>query len=250
MTCDYPLAALLAFHRTSGAEGTLLVTRVEDPSKYGVVVADDAGRIARFVEKPVTFVGNNINAGLYCLSPAILRRIPLRPTSIEKDVFPLVAAEGRLFSMELPGFWMDIGQPKDFIAGTCLQLASTRARFPAALAAGANIRGDVLIDATATVAASAVLGPNVVVGPGCVVEDGARVVRATLLAGARVKAHALVANSIVGWASTVGAWARVEGASVLGEDVQVGDEVVVNGAIVLPHKAVKESIFAPGAIVM
>jgi mannose-1-phosphate guanylyltransferase len=37
---------------------------------------------------------------------------------------------------------------------------------------------------------------------------------------------------------------------VLGEDVQVGDEVVVNGAIVLPHKAVKESIYAPGAIVM
>jgi len=251
VTCEYPLAALLARHREKGAEGTLLVTRVDDPSKYGVVVHDAAGRIERFVEKPATFVGHHINAGLYCLSPAILKRIPLAPTSIEKDVFPLMAAAGSLFAMELPGYWMDIGQPKDYLAGMCLHLASTRARAPGALApAGAGVRGDVLIDATAVVSPTAVLGPNVVVGPGCVVEDGARVVRSTLLAGARVRAHALVASSIVGWASTVGRWARVEGGTVLGEDVQVADEAVVNGALVLPHKGVKDSLWAPGAIVM
>ena len=118
VTCEYPLAALLARHRASGAEGTLLVTRVEDPSKYGVVVHDEAsGRIARFVEKPTVFVGHHINAGLYCLSPAILARIPLAPTSIEKDVFPAMAAAGSLFAMVLPGYWMDIGQPKDYLAG-------------------------------------------------------------------------------------------------------------------------------------
>lgn len=46
----------------------------------------------------------------------------LRPTSIEKEIFPQMAAEGNLFSMVLPGYWMDIGQPKDFLTGMCLHL--------------------------------------------------------------------------------------------------------------------------------
>ena len=249
MTCEYPLKDLLAFHKATGAEGTLLVTRVEEPSKYGVVVHDDAGKVGHFVEKPQTFVGNHINAGLYCLSPAILRRIPMRPTSIEKEVFPAMAAEGVLYTMVLPGYWMDIGQPKDYLTGMCLHLASTRKRAPATLATGAHVRGDVLIHETARVAPGALLGPNVVVGPGCVVEDGARIVRSTLLQGTVVRAHALVSSSIIGWSSTVGRWARVEG-TVLGEDVQVGEEVAINGALVLPHKGLRDSVFEAGKIIM
>ena len=52
------------------------MTKVEEPSKYGVVVCEaDTGRIHRFVEKPQVFVSNKINAGMYILSPSVLRRI-------------------------------------------------------------------------------------------------------------------------------------------------------------------------------
>ncbi len=51
------------------------MTKVAEPSKYGVVIHDSAGEIQHFVEKPQTFVGNHINAGLYCFSRAILDRI-------------------------------------------------------------------------------------------------------------------------------------------------------------------------------
>ncbi len=55
------------------------VTKVEEPSKYGVVVYEgDTGRIHRFVEKPQVFVSNKINAGMYIFSPAMLRRIQVR----------------------------------------------------------------------------------------------------------------------------------------------------------------------------
>jgi len=46
-----------------------------------------------------------------------LNRIELKPTSIEKEVFPSMAQDGELYAMELPGFWMDVGQPKDFLTG-------------------------------------------------------------------------------------------------------------------------------------
>ena len=262
VACEYPLAALLASHRARGGEGTLCVTKVAEPSKYGVVVSDStSGRIQHFVEKPQTFVGNHINAGLYVFSPAILDRIerrgpdgaplPPAPMSIEKDVFPAMAEAGVLYAYDLPGYWMDIGQPRDYLTGVGLHLASLRRRAPAALApAGVGIRENVLIDASAVVGEGCLLGPDVVVGPGCVIEAGARIARSTLLAGARVCSHALVADSIIGWRCTLGRWSRVENYAVLGEDVQLADERIVYGAIILPHKGIKQSHLKPGEIVM
>ena len=53
-----------------------MVTRVDEPSKYGVVVYDQSnGKIDRFVEKPQEYVGNKINAGMYIFTPSILNRI-------------------------------------------------------------------------------------------------------------------------------------------------------------------------------
>ena len=55
------------------------VTRVEEPSKYGVVVFnEESGQIQRFVEKPKIFVSNKINAGMYIFNPAILKRIEVK----------------------------------------------------------------------------------------------------------------------------------------------------------------------------
>jgi NDP-sugar pyrophosphorylase family protein len=53
----------------------------------------------------------------------------LRPTSIEKEIFPVMADEGELHCMELSGFWMDVGQPSDFLKGMCLYLVSMLLNF-------------------------------------------------------------------------------------------------------------------------
>ena len=80
------------------------MTRVEEPSKYGVVVyTPETGRIERFVEKPQEFVSNKINAGMYIFNPSMLSRIKLQPTSIEKEVFPFMSADSNLYAMELDG---------------------------------------------------------------------------------------------------------------------------------------------------
>jgi mannose-1-phosphate guanylyltransferase len=55
------------------------VTKVEDPSKYGVVLqVPGSSAIDRFVEKPKDFVGNRINAGIYIFNPSVLNRIEVR----------------------------------------------------------------------------------------------------------------------------------------------------------------------------
>ncbi len=93
------LRAMLAFHRAKGGIGTIHLIHVDDPSPFGAVVHDAAGRIQQFVEKPPreTAPTNEINAGTYLLEREVLDRIPAgRPVSIERETFPeLIAAGGR-----------------------------------------------------------------------------------------------------------------------------------------------------------
>lgn len=115
--CDFPFQELEKYHRNHGKEGTIVVTKVEEPSKYGVVIYNSDGSIDSFIEKPQEFVSNKINAGMYIFNTSVLSRIELKPTSIEKEVFPIMSADKQLYAFELNGFWMDIGQPKDFLTG-------------------------------------------------------------------------------------------------------------------------------------
>jgi len=240
--CIFPFKELLEFHKNHGAEGTIMVTKVDEPSKYGVVVCSDDGKISRFVEKPQVYVGNKINAGIYIFKPSILNRIEPRPTSIEKEIFPKMAAEGQLFAMTLPAFWMDVGQPKDFLAGTSLYLASAQERGVPELAKGEGINGPVLIDPSAKIGKGCSIGPNVVIGPNCTIEDGVRLKNTVILEGVFVGANSWISHSIIGWKSRIGKWSRIQSVSVLGQDVHVSDELFINAGRILPHKDITASI--------
>ncbi|GLC44512.1 hypothetical protein PLESTB_000065300 [Pleodorina starrii] len=246
--CDYPLKDMLDFHKARGAEATILVTKVDDPTKYGVVVMDEYGQVQRFVEKPKEFVGDKINAGIYVCSPSILKRIELRPTSIEREVFPHVAADNLLYAYTLNGYWMDVGQPKDYLKGLHLYLDSMAIRQSSALAHGPGISGNVLVDPTAKIGEGCLIGPDVSISAGCVIGNGVRLSHCVVMRGVHIKDHTKVDLSIIGWDSRVGAWSRMENHCVLGEDVQCKDELYLNGAVVLPHKEIKESVPSPAII--
>eukprot|EP01113_Clastostelium_recurvatum_P001325 TRINITY_DN1053_c0_g1_i1.p1 TRINITY_DN1053_c0_g1~~TRINITY_DN1053_c0_g1_i1.p1 ORF type:complete len:381 (-),score=65.27 TRINITY_DN1053_c0_g1_i1:109-1191(-) len=245
--CEFPFHDLLQFHRAHGKEGTIMVTKVEEPSKYGVVVYEPrTGSIQQFVEKPQVFVGNKINAGIYIFNPEILDRIELKPTSIEKEIFPKMAEQGQLFALPLEGYWMDVGQPKDFLAGMALYLHSLKVKAPERLTPAApGIIPPVLIDPSAVIKEDCVIGPNVTIGPKCVIHSGVRLRDTTILEGVTVGANSWIKNTIIGWQSTVGKWVRMENTSVLGEDVHVADELYINGGKILPHKSINTSIPEP-----
>ena len=199
------------------------------------------------MEKPQVFISNKINAGLYLFNISMIERIENRPTSIEREIFPVMAEQEQIYQMILPGYWMDIGQPKDYLSGQRLHLDSMDKSL---LASGDNIKGSVLIDSTAEVDPSSVIGPHVSIGPGCKVGPGCRIKDSTLLAGSVVKGNSLMDYSILGWKSSVGQWCRVVNLTVIAEDVQVKDETFLNGTKILPHKGVNGSHPEDGKIIM
>jgi NDP-sugar pyrophosphorylase family protein len=98
-----------------GAEGAVALYRVTDAVSRGRVECDDEGRVTRFVEKDSAHSGPAwVNGGLYAFSPRLWKRLGSGPGSLERDVLPGVAAEGRLRGVALEGDFFDIGTPEEW----------------------------------------------------------------------------------------------------------------------------------------
>lgn len=65
---------------------------------------------------------------------------------------------------------MDVGQPKDYLSGTCLYLNAIKKS--GRLATGDGLIGSVLIDSTACIGQDCKIGPNVVIGPNVIIGNG------------------------------------------------------------------------------
>src|SRR5208282_4646548 len=107
---DLDLGSLIDFHRLRGAEGTIALHPVADPSSFGVVPTDEDGRVTAFVEKPPRDEAptNEINAGTYVLEPSVLGRIPGScRVSIERDTFPAMVRDRGLFALSDDRYWLD-----------------------------------------------------------------------------------------------------------------------------------------------
>jgi mannose-1-phosphate guanylyltransferase len=195
---DVDVSALVSFHEQAGAEGTILLSPVDDPSQFGVVPTDDDGRVQAFVEKPPPGEAptNLINAGYYVLEPSVLDRIPEGArVNIERVTFPAMVADRALFARHVPAWWIDVGTPERFLE--------------------ANVH---------------YAGTATVVDPSAVIADGAVVDGSVVMAGVRIEAGAVVRGSIVGVGATVGAGAVVDELTVVGPGQVVAPGAVLRGA--------------------
>jgi D,D-heptose 1,7-bisphosphate phosphatase len=95
----------------SDHEALIALHRAFDASRYGTVDLE-AGKVRRFREKARDARGPTlINGGIYVLRRSILQRIRTLPCSIENDIFPALAAEGKLAGTVCDGYFLDIGLP-------------------------------------------------------------------------------------------------------------------------------------------
>lgn len=75
---------------------TIMLKKIDkDFSRYGIIITDqNSGMIKQFVEKPNVFIGDQINAGAYILSHKVLGIMRNKESSIEREVFPILAKTG------------------------------------------------------------------------------------------------------------------------------------------------------------
>ncbi|MCR3921606.1 MAG: sugar phosphate nucleotidyltransferase [Firmicutes bacterium] len=190
---DFDLQKAIEFHRHKGGVATLVLTSVEKPLDYGVVIADAEGEITQFLEKPSwgEVFSDTVNTGIYILEPEVLAFIPDKTKfDFSQDLFPLLMANGYpLYGYIAEGYWCDIGNLQQYHQAH-LDI----------------LRGDVQVDLRAHE-----ISPGVYVGEDVIIEEGAIITGPVLIgSGVRIKSGA-----------------RVESFSVIGPQTQVDTDASV-----------------------
>ena len=228
------LGALIDFHRERERRATILLTPVEDPTRYGLVRVNSEGRVLSFLEKPrpEEIDTNLINAGMYVLEPDVLELIPPgRAVSIEREVFPRLVEEESVYGVALPGYWLDVGTPDAYLQAHrdvlernfVTELGEQLGADYTLVAGSAQVSPQARLIPPVYVGAGARIGSLAVIGAGARVGDGATDEFAVGGAGATVGRDADVSGSIVGERAEVGAGCVVAGLSVVGPGATVGD---------------------------
>ena len=243
------VGSLVRFHEDRRAEATIHLTRVDDPTAFGVVPTFDDGEVKAFVEKPPASAAPTswINAGTYVLEPSVLQRIPADLTaSIERETFPrMLEQRGHLYALATDDYWLDIGTPDKYLQAHSDTLRGVVGLPPVAGARevepGIWAQASYEIGDDVTLTAPVLLGAEVAIGRGARVEDStisrgsvvaadATVTGAVLLDGARVERGARVDHSIVDAGGVVDEEASVLGCTIVGAGAHVPRGARLDGA--------------------
>lgn len=207
---------MLEFHKKSGGIGTIGSQDVDDPSRYGVLIVNQASnQILKFLEKEDysppcgIHVPMPVNAGIYILEPEVFSYIePKTKVSIEKDVFPKLAMNGRLFNYSISGLWRDVGKPKDLLEGNILlmnslikqsknneeNLISGTVQFEGNL----SIKPPVAIGEHVIIRYGCKIGPNVVIGDNVYIERNAEIKESVIYNKSYIGKNTKIESAIIG----------------------------------------------------
>ena len=224
---DLNVTALIDFHRLRGAEATIALHPVDDPSRFGVVPTHDDGRVVAFVEKPPRDEAptNQINAGTYVMEPSVLDRItPDVKVSVERVTFPALVAAGSLFALADESYWLDTGTPQAYLEAHRDVLEGHRH-----LELATPIRDGNWIHPAARVSDAQLTLASV--DRDVVVEDGATIENSVIMPGATIASGAVIRDSIVGPGAQVGRGAILEATCVIGHDVVVPGGSILRGDV-------------------
>lgn len=229
---DMDYAALLAFHRARRADVTITTMRVPDPREFGIVDADEDGRIARFQEKPrlEEAFSDLANAGFYVLHKSVFDGVPAgEPFDFSKDLFPSLMEQGkRFYAFELSGYWVDIGRPQSYLEGNahvlkgCAEIAED-----VQVPADATLVAPYIIGAGTQLGAGCVIGPNTVIGRGCRIGRRSQISGSVLFDDISTGDSSLLRDCIIAARSHIGARSIVGALAIIGDGCDIGVDAEV-----------------------
>jgi NDP-sugar pyrophosphorylase family protein len=234
------LRDMLEQHKQTGALVTDALHEVKSPSRFGVVQLGAREQIERFVEKPKRGEAPSrlVNAGIYIIEPEVLQLIPdNRKVSLEREVFPKLAANKKLYGFQFTGHWFDIGNLTDYRKANFALLrdsAETKGH-----GAGVSVADDAVVHEPIWLGENSSIGNKAHIGP-----------NALLGANVAVGQRSRVVNSILFDRVTIGEGSEADGA-ILGTGVKLGDGVRIGeGCVVSPNVTILDRVrIAPGAII-
>ncbi len=247
---EIPLKRMHKFHSDMDAMVTVALHQVKDPTRFGVVEFDENSRIKRFIEKPrIEAPSNWINAGIYLMEPEIIELIPSnKKVSLEREIFPHLAKQGKLFGFRLEGTWFDVGNIEDYMRANYIMIKKESELKPL-LSEGVDVKSDANLFPPLIIRKNVKVGNNSTIGPNSVISQNSYIGK-----------NSIIKNSIIFENVEIGDSAEIEGAIVggdvhIGNNVKIGQKCVISdhvtihdkltiskGAVICPHKEVEKDV--------
>lgn len=224
---DIDLSKAIKFHIEKKSLATMVLTRLENPLPYGVVITDEEGRISRFLEKPTwgEVFSDTVNTGIYILEPEVLDEIPYhKEFDFSKNLFPrMLNRKERLFGYVADGYWRDVGNLVEY-AHAHQDILEGKVRI--------EILGNLLRRKKEKIW----VGKNVEVKPD-VEFKGVVILGNNVSLGSK----SLIYNSVIGDRVKIGEEVKIS-RSIIWRDSAVGHRAVLNESIVCNNTVVEDEV--------
>ncbi|NJQ04199.1 glucose-1-phosphate thymidylyltransferase [Streptomyces lonarensis] len=213
------ITELVADFRAERPDARVLLTKVADPSSFGVAELDPDGHIERLEEKPRAPRSDLALVGIYLFTPAVHDAVQaIRPSArgeleITDAIQWLVEHERVVSATVITGYWKDTGSAADMLEANRSALEGLRPAQLGSVDTASQLVGPVRVEEGATVVRSRIVGPAVIgggsvvtdsyvgpstsVGQGCVI-DGSEVEFSIVLGRARIEHAGRIAGSLIG----------------------------------------------------
>ncbi|MGQ4387333.1 glucose-1-phosphate thymidylyltransferase [Streptomyces sp. SAS_270] len=218
------ITGLVDGFRAERPDARILLTRVPEPTAFGIAELDDAGRVMRLEEKPQMPKSDLALVGVYLFSPAVHEAVrsigPSRRGELEiTDAIQWLIDQGRdVRATTISGYWKDTGNVTDMLEVNRSVLETLESRIDGSVDAYSELIGRVRIEDGAKVFRSRVVGPAVI-GAGTVVSDSFIGPFSSIAEDCRIESSEIEYSIVLHRATVIGI-GRIE-ESLIGHNVEV-----------------------------
>ncbi|MFD0620469.1 sugar phosphate nucleotidyltransferase [Paenibacillus sp. GCM10027629] len=257
---DFNLDDAVAFHQERESIATIVLTEVDTPLEYGVVMTNQEGRITRFLEKPnwSEVFSDTVNTGIYILEPDIFELIPAQQVyDFSMQLFPLLLEKhAPLYGYIAEGYWSDIGNLQQY-RETQFDMLDRKVQVHIAadeIAPGIFVEnhttltdrvtyiGPVYIGAHSIISPGAVIGEYSIIGSSNQILQGTHIDRTILWDNNQIGPDCELQSALVCDRNLIGQRTRMQENAVIGSGCTLGPEVTVKSNVKLwPNKVILPS---------
>ncbi len=200
----------------------VLVKRVDNPLRYGVVTIDD-GMVKNIIEKPSVPNSNIINIGIYAFTRDIFDFIEPE-LDIPGVLNNILALGSHISAEETDGTWLDVVYPWDILSLNYAVLRQIQASLSGTIEAGTLIKGLVKVGKDTVIRSNSYVDGPVVIGDNCDIGPNVCLLPATSIGDNVVIAPlSVIKNSVIGNDISIGSGCIIE------------DSVIDKGCIIKGH---------------
>ncbi|MCH9740622.1 MAG: NTP transferase domain-containing protein [Epsilonproteobacteria bacterium] len=271
LVTDFDFQKIFDYHAQKKSQLTITLTSVDNPLEFGVVIANEEGKIEKFLEKPSwgEVFSDTINTGIYIIEPEILKYIPKNENfDFAKDLFPRLMREGiDLTAGYAEGYWRDVGNPEsyrdvydDILTGKVnFNIHGTVTQFPdGVLYSDDAYELDKSIDIIGTVVLGkgVVLGEgvnlkNVVIGDNVSIGDDSKIRNTVIWNDVNIDRNAMLDACVICNNNEIGKNVTVKAGMILAEGCEVGQLVTVEKDVTIwSYKVIEDASIVSNSLIL